>query len=316
MGQTEKAELAEVREAWLEAESREPTVPAEWTVVRELDLDCQEAKEVALEGCGVIRQMRVAVWPPTPVNTFALARVQPKPLAKLPTNREKDRMKNYLLLSLLLAAAIGCGKSSPPAESDRLAAPATQPSIVEPVVHEQDRGAADRVVSQTLETVADTAHATVVEVREQAEAVVAEAQERMAEAQEQARAVVADAQNQAQAVVVEMQQQAQTVVTQFPPQLEQMSTQAQSQLQAIASKTLDLSAPEPRVSTNAPGHLGIEADAEKAVVAATDTNQPATSQTNAVSRLETNVVTTVTNVVQETRKALNRLFAPRRGASQ
>jgi hypothetical protein len=37
------------------------------------------------------------------------------------------------------------------------------------------------------------------------------------------------------------------------------------------------------------------------------------SQTNAASRLETNMVTTVTDAVQETRKAFDRLFGPRRG---
>ncbi len=62
----EKEELGRVRLAWLEAESRPPAVPAEWAVVRELALDPKEAKEVSVEGCGVIRQMRVAVAPATP----------------------------------------------------------------------------------------------------------------------------------------------------------------------------------------------------------------------------------------------------------
>ena len=59
----EREELDRVRLAWLEAESRPPAVPAEWAVVRELVLDPKEAKEVSIEGCGVIRQMRVTAAP-------------------------------------------------------------------------------------------------------------------------------------------------------------------------------------------------------------------------------------------------------------
>ena len=66
LSDAEVQELRRVREAWLEAESRSPAAPAEWTVVRDLDVDRGQAGEVALEGCGVIRQMRVGVWPPAP----------------------------------------------------------------------------------------------------------------------------------------------------------------------------------------------------------------------------------------------------------
>ena len=66
MSQAETEELSRVREAWLVAESRPPAEPAQWAVSRELDVDRDKAEEVTLEGCAVVRQMRVAVWPPTP----------------------------------------------------------------------------------------------------------------------------------------------------------------------------------------------------------------------------------------------------------
>jgi len=62
----ETQELNRVRETWLEAESRAPAAPAQWALSRELDVDRDQVEEVTCEGCGVIRQMRVAVWPPTP----------------------------------------------------------------------------------------------------------------------------------------------------------------------------------------------------------------------------------------------------------
>jgi len=62
----EAEEVSRVCRTWLEAESRDPAAPAQWTVTRDLDLAPQAAKEVTLEGCGVIRQMRVGVWPATP----------------------------------------------------------------------------------------------------------------------------------------------------------------------------------------------------------------------------------------------------------
>jgi hypothetical protein len=62
----EKDELARVREAWLDAESREPASPSKWTLTREMDIEAQKSGEVTLDGCGLIRQMRVSVWPPTP----------------------------------------------------------------------------------------------------------------------------------------------------------------------------------------------------------------------------------------------------------
>jgi hypothetical protein len=62
----EAQELQLVREAWLEAESRQPATPAEWTELREFPLPSGQAEEIRLEGCGVIQQMRVGVTMATP----------------------------------------------------------------------------------------------------------------------------------------------------------------------------------------------------------------------------------------------------------
>lgn len=57
----EAEEVRRVREAWLEAESREPATPAQWTEEREFPLESGQAEEIRLDGCGIIRQMRVGV---------------------------------------------------------------------------------------------------------------------------------------------------------------------------------------------------------------------------------------------------------------
>lgn len=62
----EAKELARVRLAWLEAESRQPAVPREWAVRREFALPPGEEQEIVINGTGVIRQMRVAVTMSTP----------------------------------------------------------------------------------------------------------------------------------------------------------------------------------------------------------------------------------------------------------
>lgn len=62
----EAAEIARVREAWLEAESRAPAAPDPWPVEREFPLDPGRTEEIRLEGCGVIRQMRVGVTMASP----------------------------------------------------------------------------------------------------------------------------------------------------------------------------------------------------------------------------------------------------------
>ncbi len=66
LSEAETAELDRVRQTWLEAESRPPAEPSEWTAVHDVALDRKEAKDVPVEGCGVIRQMRLAVAPASP----------------------------------------------------------------------------------------------------------------------------------------------------------------------------------------------------------------------------------------------------------
>jgi len=64
--QSETEELARVRETWLEAESRPPATPATWAESRELTVKPSQAHELRIEGCGVIRQMRISTWPRSP----------------------------------------------------------------------------------------------------------------------------------------------------------------------------------------------------------------------------------------------------------
>ena len=62
----EADEIDRVCRTWLEAESREPASPAQWTVLREFAIEPGQAETVSLEGRGVIRQMRVGVALTTP----------------------------------------------------------------------------------------------------------------------------------------------------------------------------------------------------------------------------------------------------------
>ncbi|MBN1900160.1 glycoside hydrolase family 127 protein, partial [Candidatus Sumerlaeota bacterium] len=66
LSEAETKEMSQVREAWLDAESREPLAPSEWGLHREMDIDTGKSEEISLEGCGMIRQMRISVWPGTP----------------------------------------------------------------------------------------------------------------------------------------------------------------------------------------------------------------------------------------------------------
>jgi len=61
-----RAELDLVRRTWSEAPSVPPPPPREWTVVRSAALAPGESLELQQPGAGVIRELRVAVSPPTP----------------------------------------------------------------------------------------------------------------------------------------------------------------------------------------------------------------------------------------------------------
>ena len=62
----EENELNKTCEAWLNAESTDPTVPERWTMQRKSDLKPGESLELNLKNSGIIKQMRIAAWPDTP----------------------------------------------------------------------------------------------------------------------------------------------------------------------------------------------------------------------------------------------------------
>ena len=62
----EQQELKEVTGAWLMAQKYSPPPPAQWTLQRTFALAPGERRAVSLSGVGVIRQLRVALAPPTP----------------------------------------------------------------------------------------------------------------------------------------------------------------------------------------------------------------------------------------------------------
>lgn len=189
-------------------------------------------------------------------------------------------MKNGLLLCLLLMAVAGCGKPASPEEPTRSETPPVQPAA--PAHTEVARPTAEGIVTQALDTVTAAAESAATEIRDQAAGLASEAQ-----------------------------QQAQTVITQFTAGLDQISTQTQSQLQEI-ERTLEQHTTLLLGNTNAPAVPGA------------DTNQPYTGVstntnmvlTNAVRPLETNASALVTNAVQETQKAIDRLLGPRRTGAQ
>jgi len=66
LGEVEKKEVGITARAWLEAESRPPAEPAQWTVDKTTALEPGKSVDVDLCGAGVIRQMRIRVEPATP----------------------------------------------------------------------------------------------------------------------------------------------------------------------------------------------------------------------------------------------------------
>jgi hypothetical protein len=64
--ETDKKEAERTCQAWLAAMSSPPAEPAAWTVDKTVGLEGGAADQIALAGCGVIREMRVAVEPATP----------------------------------------------------------------------------------------------------------------------------------------------------------------------------------------------------------------------------------------------------------
>ena len=64
-GPEERAEIEKTRRAWLDAESRAPDFPKRPAVDETWTLDPGEDGAVRLEGCGVVRQIRLLMEPPT-----------------------------------------------------------------------------------------------------------------------------------------------------------------------------------------------------------------------------------------------------------
>ncbi len=64
--ESERAEIEKTCRAWLEAESAPPAFLGKPSVDRKWSLKAGETRKIRLDGCGVIRRMRVLVDPPTP----------------------------------------------------------------------------------------------------------------------------------------------------------------------------------------------------------------------------------------------------------
>jgi hypothetical protein len=62
----EKAELESVCAAWLSAESHAPPSPVSWNINEKLSIESGGTAKLDVEGCGVIREMRIAVEPRSP----------------------------------------------------------------------------------------------------------------------------------------------------------------------------------------------------------------------------------------------------------
>ena len=62
----ENQELEDVNNVWCSAESGPPNCPAQWAVIRNVSMEPGQVRQIELDGCGVVRQMRVSVKPSTP----------------------------------------------------------------------------------------------------------------------------------------------------------------------------------------------------------------------------------------------------------
>lgn len=62
----EKRELKVTAQKWLEAESKLPDEPSSWSIEKNWSIDSGSFAEISLKDCGIVRQMRLKVDPPTP----------------------------------------------------------------------------------------------------------------------------------------------------------------------------------------------------------------------------------------------------------
>jgi len=65
-GDSEKKAIAALCKTWLAAESTPPALPASWDVDQTLTIPVGDSAKVKLDGCGVIRELRLSVTPNTP----------------------------------------------------------------------------------------------------------------------------------------------------------------------------------------------------------------------------------------------------------
>lgn len=62
----ERKEVEKTCDVWRIAESQPPAKPAQWSVDKTIELETGKDAKIVLDGCGVIRQMRLSVEPATP----------------------------------------------------------------------------------------------------------------------------------------------------------------------------------------------------------------------------------------------------------
>ena len=66
LNEAEKKEVDSTAQAWLEAETKPPVEPANWTIDRTTAAEPGKAVNIDLSDAGVIRQMRISIEPATP----------------------------------------------------------------------------------------------------------------------------------------------------------------------------------------------------------------------------------------------------------
>lgn len=66
LNSNEKKELKRTVDTWLTAESTAPMPPTKWSVDRKISMEKDSSYKIDIPGCGIIREMRISLWPPEP----------------------------------------------------------------------------------------------------------------------------------------------------------------------------------------------------------------------------------------------------------
>jgi len=66
LNSSEKNELKKTVDAWLMAESTAPAPPQKWFIERKTSIGENDDFELDIPGCGIIREMRISLWPAEP----------------------------------------------------------------------------------------------------------------------------------------------------------------------------------------------------------------------------------------------------------